>query len=147
MAKDHWTRVLEHVRALPGTRVASLSTLTPMSGRDTGELLGGPAVEGRPVPDRSVRVNHVSEDYLAVFGIRLLQGRAFTAADRTAHVAVINQTTQADVFGSRSAVGELLQFGRGRRYRIVGVVQDAVATHQAPMSLAGKIGHQVRQIE
>jgi hypothetical protein len=122
-------------------------------------------------------VNHVSEDYMAVFGIRLLQGRAFTAPDRTARVAVINQTTQADVFGGRSAVGEALDFGAGRRYQVVGVVKDSkhqnlrepslrmaylplwqpldpvgrvtlsVATHQAPMSLAGEIGHQVRQIE
>ena len=172
-----WTRVLEHVRALPGARVASLSTLTPMSGRDTGELLGGPAMEGRQAPDRSVRVNHVSEDYLAVFGVRLLQGRAFTTADRTAHVAVINQTTEADVFRGRSAVGQVLEFGGNRRYEIVGVVKDSkhqnlrepnlrmvylplwqpldpvgrvtlsVATHQAPMSLAGEIDHQVRQIE
>ena len=134
-------------------------------------------MEGRPAADRSVRVNHVSEDYLAVFGIRLLQGRAFTAADRTAHVALINQTTQADVFRGRSAVGEMLEFGGGRRYQIVGVVKDSkhqnlrepslrmvylplwqpldpagrvtlsVATQQAPMSLAGEIARQVRQIE
>jgi predicted permease len=172
-----WIRVLEQMRTLPGARVASLSTLTPMSGRDTGKPLSGPAMEGLPVPDRSVRVNHVSEDYLAVFGIRLLQGRAFTTADRSAHVALINETTQADVFRGRSAVGEELEFDGGRRYQIVGVVKDAkhqslrepslrmvyvplwqpldpvgrvtlsVATHQAPMSLAGQIGDQVRQIE
>jgi predicted permease len=172
-----WTRVLEQVRALPGARVATLSTLTPMSGRDTGKLLHGPAVEGRPLPERTVRVNHVADDYLAVFGIRILQGRAFTAAERTAHVAVINETTQADVFHGRSAVGETLDFGGGRRYRIVGVAKDAkhqnlrepslrmvylplwqpldpagrvtlsVATQQAPASLAGEIDRRVRQVE
>jgi predicted permease len=172
-----WTRVLEHVRTLPGVGAASLSTLTPMSGRDTGKLLGGPAMAGRQAPERSVHVSHVSEDFLAVFGIRLLEGRAFTDADRTAHVAVINESTQAHVFPGRSAVGELLEFDRGRRYRIIGVVKDAkhqnlrepslrmvyvplwqpldpagrvtlsVATHQAPLSLAGEIARRVRQVE
>jgi predicted permease len=172
-----WARVLEDVRALPGARVASLSTLTPMSGRDTRELLGGPAMAGRQEPDRHVRVNHVSDDYLAVFGIRLSKGRGFTSADRTAHVAVINQSTEAAVFHGRSAVGELLEFDGGRRYRIVGVVENSthqslrepdvrmvylplwqpldpvgrvtlsVATHAAPTSLAGDIGHRVRQID
>jgi predicted permease len=171
-----WTRVLEKMQALPGARVASLSTLTPMSGRDTGTLLGGPMKE-RQVADRMVHVNHVSEDYLAVFGIRLLQGRAFSAADRTAHVALVNQTTAADVFPERSAVGEMLELGEGKRYQIVGVVKDAkhqslretplrmvylplwqpldpagrvtlsVATQQPPMSLAEEIDRQVREIE
>jgi predicted permease len=175
--EQFWGRVLEQVRALPGARAASLSTLTPMSGRDTGKLLGGPGMEGRQLPDRIVHVNHVSEDYLAAFGIGLLAGRPFTAADRTAHVALINQTTQADVFAGRSAVGEMLEIGDGRRYQIVGVVKNSkhrslrepnlrmvylplwqpldpagrvtlsVATQQAPMTLADEIGRQVRQIE
>ena len=71
-----WTRVLDRMRALPGARAASLSVLTPMSGRNTGELLGGPGVADRPLADRVVRVNHVSEDYLTVFGIHLVHGRA-----------------------------------------------------------------------
>jgi predicted permease len=172
-----WSRVLEQVRALPGARAAALSTLTPLSGRDTGTLLDGPAMAGRQPTERSVRVSHVSEDFPAVFGIRILHGRVFTEADRTAHVVVINETTQADVFGGRSAVGELLEFEGGRRYRIVGVVKDAkhqnlreprlrmvyvplwqpldpagrvtlsVATHQAPMNLAGEIASRVRDIE
>jgi predicted permease len=175
--EQFWARVLEQVRTLPGARAVSLSTLTPMSGRDTGKLLGGPAMAGRQMPERIVRVNHVSEGYLAVFGIRLRQGRAFTDADRTAHVVVINETTQAEVFGGRSAVGEMLEFDKGRRYRVIGVVKDAkhqhlrepglrmvyvplwqpldpagrvtlsVATHQAPMSLAGEIARRVRAIE
>jgi predicted permease len=175
--EQFWIRVLEQVRALPGVRAASLSTLTPMSGRDTGTLLGGPAMAGRQTPERSVRVSHVSEDFLAVYGIRVLQGRAFTDADRTARVVVINETTQADVFRGRSAVGEMLEFDGGRRYRIIGVVKAAkhqslrepsvrmvyvplwqpldpvgrvtlsVATQQAALGLAGEIDRQVRQIE
>jgi predicted permease len=172
-----WARVLERVRTLPGARAASVSTLTPMSGRDTGTQLAGPAMEGRPPADRGVRVNHVSEDYLAVFGIRLLQGRAFARSDRTAPVAVITRSTQAAVFGDRSVVGQVLELAGGRRYRVIGVVEDSrhqslreprarmvylpvwqpldpvgrvtlsVATHQDPMSLAGEIGRRVREVD
>ena len=34
--EQFWTRVLERVRMVPGVRAASLSVLTPLSGRDTG---------------------------------------------------------------------------------------------------------------
>ncbi len=95
---EFWIRVLDQMRELPGARVAALSTLTPMSGRDTGSLLGGAVVAGRQAPERRVRVNHVSEGYLEVFGIQVLEGRGLDLADRTAHVAVINRTTQAELF-------------------------------------------------
>ena len=74
-----------------GRPPASLSVLTPLSGRNTGELLSGPGVANRQMVDRVVRVNHVSEDYLTVFGIRLVQGRPLTDADRTAHVALVTK--------------------------------------------------------
>ena len=172
-----WTRVLDRMQALAGARAASLSVLTPMSGRDTRELLTGPGMETLQAIDRVVHVNHVSEDYFTVFGIRLLEGRPLTAADRTARLALINETTEADLFPDRTAVGQMLEFSEGRRYQIVGVVKDpkhrslrepklrmvylplwqplepqgrvtlSVATTQAPMSLAGEIARQVREVE
>jgi predicted permease len=172
-----WTRVVDRLRALPGVRSVSLSVLTPMSGRDTGKLLGGPGVASRGLVDRVVHVNHISEDYLEVFAIRVLQGRALTVADRAAHVAVVNETTQQALFAGRSAVGESLEFSEGRRYEIVGVVKDAkhrtlreprqrmvylplwqpvdpigritlsIATHGDPKALALTVAREVRAIE
>jgi predicted permease len=172
-----WTRVLERMQTLPGARAASLSILTPMSGRDTGEMLSGPNVDTRVPADRIVHVNHVSEDYLTVFGIGVLQGRPLMMADRTARVALVNETTQSELFPGRSAVGETLEFSGNRRYQIVGVVKDSkhqslrerkrrmvylplwqpleprdrvtlsVATQQEPMALAGEIARQVRVID
>jgi predicted permease len=172
-----WTRVLERMQTLPGARAASLSILTPMSGRSAGERLSGPGMDTRLPPDRVVHVNHVSEDYLTVFGIGLVQGRPLTMADRTAHVALVNETTQSELFPGRSAVGETLEFSGNRRYQIVGVVKDSkhlslrerkqrmvylplwqpleprdrvtlsVATEQEPMALAGEIARQVRGID
>jgi predicted permease len=172
-----WTRVLERMHTLPGARAASLSVLTPLSGRSTGERLAGAGMEARQPADRVVHVNHVSEDYFTVFRIDVLQGRPLTMADRTAYVALVNQTTQTDMFAGRSAVGQTLDFGAGRRYQIVGVVKDSkhlslrerpqrmvylplwqpleprdrvtlsVATQQGPMTLASEIAREVQAIE
>jgi hypothetical protein len=165
------------MQTLPGARAASLSILTPLSGRSTSERLGGPGLNARVPDDRTVIVNHVSEHYFTVFGIGLLDGRALTMADRTARVALVNETTQTQLFPGRSAVGETLQFGGDRSYQIVGVVEDSkhqnlreptrrmvylplwqplelgnrvtlsVATEQEPMTLASEIARHVREIE
>jgi putative ABC transport system permease protein len=172
-----WARVLERMQTLPGARAVSLSILTPLSGRSTAERLSGPGLAARLPADGVVHVNHVSEGYFTVFGIGLLHGRPLTMADRTARVALVNETTETQLFPGRSAVGETLQFGGDRSYRIVGVVEDSkhlnlrepkrrmvylplwqplelggrvtlsVATEQEPMTLASEIARQVREIE
>ena len=171
-----WTRVLEEVRTLPGVRAASLSVLSPLSGRDTGKILDNPELQDRPQLDRIVHVNHVSEDYLQVFDIPIVQGRAFTASDRTQRVVLVNQTTEAAYFRGRSAVGGTLDFGKAGRYQVVGVVRNAkhmnlreagvrmvyvplwqpiealsritlaVATQQAAASVAGDVARRVRAV-
>jgi predicted permease len=122
-----WRRTLERVRALPGVRAASLSVLTPLSGRDTATLVTASGYTSLHEMDRSVHVNHVSEDYFQAFGMRLGRGRAFTRADAgpSAKVAVINEAAARAYFAHREPIGESLDFGRSGVYQIVGVVQDA----------------------
>jgi len=123
-------RTLERVRALPGVRAASLSVLTPLSGRDTGKLVTVSGFTPRSDRDRAVHLNHVSEDYFRTFGMRLRRGRAFTRGDeaRAARVAVVNEAAADAWFAKRDPIGETLDFGASRVHRIVGVVQDAKHT-------------------
>jgi predicted permease len=116
-----WMRVLERVRALPGVRAASLSVLTPLSGRNTGTVVTVPGL--RPI---DMRLNHVSEDYFRTFGIELLAGRAFTRHDATGaqKVAVLNEAAARTAFSGRSPIGERVEFGASGVYQIVGVVRD-----------------------
>ena len=125
--EQFWRRTLERVRALPGVRAASLSVLTPLSGRDTATLVNPSGYTSPSTQDRSVHVNHVSEDYFQAFGMRLGRGRAFTRADAgpSAKVAVINEAAARAYFAHREPIGESLDFGRSGVYQIVGVVQDA----------------------
>jgi predicted permease len=121
-----WRQALERVRALPDVRAASLSVLTPMSGRDTGKSVSIAGFRPPSEEDLKVRVNHVSEDYFRTFDIRLLAGRAFTAADDQAapKVALINESAARAYFAGQSPLGATIGFGGGRDYTVVGVVRD-----------------------
>jgi predicted permease len=107
-------------------RAASLSVLTPLSGRDTGAVVTVPGLELRDEADRAVRLNHVSEDYFRTFGIQLVAGRAFTPGDAKGglKVVMINETAAKAYFTGRSPIGETLRFGEADVYRVVGVVRD-----------------------
>jgi predicted permease len=124
--EQFWTQTLERVRALPGVKAASLSVLTPLSGRDTGKLVTPSGYTPQSDTDRIVRLNHVSEDYFQTFGMRLSAGRPFTRSDskQATKVAVINEAAAQAYFAKRDPIGETLDFGKGAVYQVVGVVQD-----------------------
>ena len=119
-----WTRMLERVRALPGVGAASLSVLTPLSGRSTDSRVSASGFEPRHEGDRTVHLNHVSEDYFRAFAIPLRTGRTFTRNDAGAalKVAVLNEAAANAYFAGRSPLGQTLSFGPGSTYRVVGVV-------------------------
>ena len=121
-----WTQVLDRVRALRGIRAASLSVLTPLSGRDTSKIVTGPGLGHLGETDRIVHINHVSEDYFRTFGIQLLAGRAFSTADAATaeRVVLVNEATVRAYFAGRDPIGSTLWFGPSLVYRIVGVVRD-----------------------
>jgi len=124
--EQFWTRVLERVRGLPGVRAASLSVLTPLSGRDTGKGISVRGFQPRSEMDRIVHLNHVSEDYFRTFGIELIAGRAFTRRDAEGalKVAVANEAAAKTYFAGRTPMGETLDFGESGAYQVVGVVRD-----------------------
>jgi predicted permease len=120
-----WARWLERVRGLPGVRSASLSVLTPLSGRNTVTSIAVPGINVR----NEVRLNHVSDDYFRTFDIAVLAGRSFTPQDAAGaiHVIVLNESAARAAFAGRSPLGEhveLVGLGGPDRYRVVGVVGD-----------------------
>lgn len=121
-----WANLLARVRSLPGVRSASLSTLTPLSGRDsmTGVTASGFFLHGSQ--DRIVHVNTVSDGYFATLGIPVLLGRDFVSSDvqGSPKAAILNETAAKFYFGDRSPLGNTLDFGNGL-YQIIGVVGDA----------------------
>jgi predicted permease len=121
-----WNDVLQRVRTRPGVRAASLSVLTPLSGRDTGKTISIPGFEPQSQEDRIVHLNHVSDDYFATFGIAIAAGRALTSRDRrdAANAVVLNETAAMAYFPGRSAIGEHITLGKGQIFQVVGVARD-----------------------
>lgn len=120
-----WKDVVDAVRRVPGVGAASLSVLTPLSGRNTSAVVAVAGDQPRDEAARSVRLNHISEDYFRTFGIDLVAGRAFTPRDieGAPAVAVINEAAAREYFAGRSPIGETIMIG-ARGHQIVGVIRD-----------------------
>lgn len=117
-----WSQWLERVRDVPGVRAASLSVLTPLSGRNTGVAISIPGAITRT----DIRLNHVSEDYFRTFGITLLAGRTFSRQDGTGsqRVVVLSETAAKSLFAGRSPLGERVALADAGIYQVVGIVGD-----------------------
>jgi len=121
-----WIRVLERVRQLPAVRAASLSVLTPLSGRDTSREISVPGFHAASEDDRVIHLNHVSDDYFATLGIRLAAGRAFTPADNRAApmVMLLNETAARMYFAGRNPIGASIRIGESGSFQVIGIVRD-----------------------
>jgi macrolide transport system ATP-binding/permease protein len=111
-------QVRERFMRIPGVESASYSEF-PARGSARTPGSGLPAI---------ATVYPVGPDYLTVFGLRLIAGRALQPDDYTAatRVAVVNQNLADALWPGRAAVGQTMQFGPERqRIEIVGVVANA----------------------
>ncbi|HEV7990607.1 MAG TPA: ABC transporter permease [Gemmatimonadaceae bacterium] len=122
--------MLERVRATPGVRSASASTLTPISGAGwNGEVeVDGYTPKGRK--DAMVFFNAVSDDFFSTLGTRVLAGRDFDAHDVAGapEVAVVNEAVARKFFRGANPVGQRIGIGGPdgqRTMTVIGLVRDA----------------------
>jgi putative ABC transport system permease protein len=98
-------------------RVASVTFAMTLPGNEEGarvEVEGGRSGE--------VRVNKVDASFFRVFGVSVLSGRDFVAADGA--TVVVNQSF-AQGLGGGNVVGRRVRYGATERwYEVVGVVKD-----------------------
>ncbi len=102
------------VAALPGVRAVGMVTTLPLSGFN-GDVSF--QVEGTPPPPPGQEdiswIRRITPDYLEAMGIRVLEGRGFTADDswdQDARVIMVNETLAQRYFPGESAVGKRLNF-------------------------------------
>jgi putative ABC transport system permease protein len=125
-----WAQLLDQVRATRGVESASLSVLTPLSGRDRGVAVEVPGFQPRSDRDKGIGQNHVSDGYFETMGIPVLLGRTFTRNDSATapKVAILNETAARFYFGDRNPLGARLDFGKtpisDGVYEVVGVVRN-----------------------
>jgi putative ABC transport system permease protein len=119
-----YDRLLERTSALPGVRIAALSSVIPQGGDSDTNFF----IEGRPRAQSSDQAlitwyREVSASYFDAMEIPLRRGRLFTTND-TAPVIVVNETFTRRYLPGEDPLGKRLAFGDDRWFTIVGVVGD-----------------------
>jgi predicted permease len=115
--------MLRRTRGIPGILSAALTNTLPFTTESSWSVYGkGQTYPRGQKPEAFIRV--VSEGYFEAMGVRLVAGRAFTAADRfdSEKVAIINETFARTLWPGQDPVGRMLNQDGGRR--VVGVVAD-----------------------
>ena len=126
------TQLLYHhladkLKTLPGIEAEALSNLGPLTSGFAERF----SIEGQPEvkDDLAPKAGHqeVTPDYFATLGIPISAGRSFTEQDdeKSAKVAIVNQTAVRRWFAGRGAVGARLRLQDDQEWRtVVGVAGD-----------------------
>ena len=120
---------LDKIEAQSGVKSAAASMMIPLNGdmHMTGDFMieGQTPVPGQVHPISDFRV--VSEGYFETLHIPVLQGRAFTRADRPGAppVAVVNRAAARHYWGGQDPLGKRFSADGGKSWiQIAGVVGD-----------------------
>jgi putative ABC transport system permease protein len=112
---------------IPGVEAVTLASVPPT--REPNIRIGM-AISNEPerpdAPPVTFGIRVVEPSYFDTLRMRLVEGRFFTADDRTggAPVAVVNESAAAVIFPDEEPVGQSFPFMGGQQLEIVGVVAD-----------------------
>src|SRR5207237_10756976 len=119
----------EELAKLPDERAATASVIPLMTNSDWSSTVKVEGYQSKEGEDMNPNVNGVGPGYFSTMGQPLVAGREFTVKDAAGAppVAIINETMAKYFFGSGSAVGHRMGWGRGKAIdiEIVGVVKDS----------------------
>ena len=136
---DLFERLTRAAAAVPGVASAAVSFTTPVASAGWNTPIVVP--EGSPLTrrERTAWVNAVTPGWFGTLGLRLVEGRDFTAADRAGAplVAVVNRAFARRFLSGQPATGQIVRRATPATtgsYQVVGVVEDAVyRSLRAPM--------------
>jgi predicted permease len=130
-ARAFYDECLARVSAVPGVRSAALTMSLPIEGAYWSSVF---MAADKPVPSRADLPESdylpVSVNYFETMGIRLMQGRWFTAADtpESAPVIVINETLARRIWPGENPIGKRIKRGfpedKTPWREVIGVVND-----------------------
>ena len=126
-------RFQERLRSIPGVTSVAASRMIPLRGGGFG--LGEVRIPGRDDLNRDGGIdadwNIVSPDYFQTIDMRIVEGRAFVAADRAGAplVAIVNESFAKRAWPGGPAVGQFFEQqmagNQSRPVQVVGVAADA----------------------
>jgi len=124
-----YQNLLDRTRSAPGVRSAALTSVIPMIGGESLDLVP----EGYSLPRGQKALTafnaHVSEGYFATLGIPVLEGRGFLESDKKGAplVAVVNQEAAKHFWPGENAIGKRfhLHDTGGDLVQVVGIAKTA----------------------
>lgn len=125
-------RLLATARELPGSEVAAVSALVPLSNSRWQWEFEVSHVDGTVIQTPDVHVNVVGDSWFRTYGTRILVGQDFTPADVDSRqpVVVVNQAFVEKFLPGSDAVGATIApmspVTASRKLTIVGVAEDSV---------------------
>jgi macrolide transport system ATP-binding/permease protein len=129
-ATELFDRIVTSTRQLSGVRSAAVTSAMPLFGVELMPVVFDASKTAGAADGVTIFANVVSENYFETMGIRLLEGRAFRATDRsdTPEVLVVNDTMARHFWPGRSAVGQRVKLrdSGGPIAEVVGVVQTTM---------------------
>jgi len=124
-----YARLIDRLQAVPGVRSAAFSMNGPLANSSRTSSM---TVEGHQSPPNETLLTNeevVTTGYFETVGLRVVDGRGFTAEDRDPALkrTVINETMARRFFPGQSAVGKRWNYGPidKNAFTIIGVVEDA----------------------
>lgn len=128
-ARQVQDRLLQEIGVLPGVERVGLGEHIPLSGNYSTRTV---FIDERPpqAPEglASTGSTEITPGFIAALGMRLREGRDFSAQDDSGAppVAVVNQALAAELWPGRDAVGQRLRLEKdGALVEVVGVVDNA----------------------
>jgi putative ABC transport system permease protein len=124
-------QLMSRLESLPGVQSAGLTLNLPLNGGGVSAW-HGVVLEGRPITlEETTQTENriISPSYFRTMGIRLLQGREFTAQDNRQDappVVIVSDTLASRFWPGEDPVGKRIQFGHDESFarEVVGVVGD-----------------------
>ena len=124
-----YANLLHRTRSAPGVRSAALTSLVPLDGQDSVDIVP----EGYQMPPRQQALTifdaYVSDGYFDTMGVPIRQGRGFLESDGKGAplVAVVNEHAAKHFWPNGNALGKRfhLKSASGELVQIVGIARTA----------------------
>ena len=118
------TQLHDRVTALPGVRSVSFVGVVPLSIGATSDNFDVEANKDHPKQTVNANVNNVGSGYFSTMGIPMLRGRDFNLQTDDQHVAIINETTAANLFPGQDPIGRRMSQDK-ESYTVIGVTRNS----------------------
>jgi predicted permease len=123
----------QRLAAVPGIRSVALTSVPLVSGNAMSHTFIPEGQQRKPEGNPSVLSNDVGESFFSTYGIPMVAGRGFNAADTetSRKVAVVNESLAKKYFPGLNPIGRTFEAGWNHpiRTEIVGVCGDAKYDH------------------